>query len=63
MEDFVTSYGLWILLAVVFVAMHWFGVGCGGARHHLMPPRQKQPDEPDQPKKPDAPTGRGGGRP
>lgn len=33
MEEFIRSYGLWILLAGVFVAMHWFGMGCGGHRH------------------------------
>jgi len=32
MEEFVRSYGPWILLAAVFVAMHWFGAGCGGHR-------------------------------
>ena len=37
MEEFVRSYGLWILLAGVFVAMHWFGRGCGGGRAHGAP--------------------------
>lgn len=34
MEEFLRSYGLWILLAGVFVAMHWFGMGCGGGHGH-----------------------------
>jgi hypothetical protein len=33
-EEFVRSYGIWILLAGVFVAMHWFGMGCGGGHRH-----------------------------
>ncbi len=32
MLEFVQSYGLWIALAGVFVAMHWFGMGCCGGR-------------------------------
>jgi hypothetical protein len=31
MIEFVQSYGLWIALAGIFVAMHWFGKGCCGA--------------------------------
>jgi hypothetical protein len=31
MDEFMRSYGLWIVLAVVFLAMHWFGAGCGSA--------------------------------
>jgi hypothetical protein len=34
MDTFLQSYGLWILLAGVFVAMHWFGMGCGGGHRH-----------------------------
>ena len=34
MEEFVRSYGIWILLAAVFLAMHWFGMGCGGGHSH-----------------------------
>lgn len=34
MEEFIRNYGLWILLAGVFVAMHWFGAGCGGSHRH-----------------------------
>lgn len=30
MTEFLQSYGLWIALGGVFVAMHWFGTGCCG---------------------------------
>jgi hypothetical protein len=30
MEELIRGYGIWILLAGVFVAMHWFGRGYGG---------------------------------
>jgi hypothetical protein len=33
-EEFIRSYGIWILLALVFAAMHWFGMGCGGGHRH-----------------------------
>ena len=32
MLEFIQAYGLWIALAGVFVAMHWFGAGCCGGR-------------------------------
>jgi hypothetical protein len=34
MEEFLRSYGIWILLAAVFFAMHWFGMGCCGGHRH-----------------------------
>ncbi|MDP3939476.1 MAG: hypothetical protein Q8R92_15255 [Deltaproteobacteria bacterium] len=34
MEDFLRNYGIWILLVGVFVAMHRFGMGCGGGHSH-----------------------------
>lgn len=34
MEEFFRSYGSWILLAVVFFALHRFGMGCGGGHRH-----------------------------
>lgn len=34
MAEFLSNYGLWILLAGIFVAMHMFGVGCGGHGGH-----------------------------
>jgi hypothetical protein len=34
MEEFIRSYGIWILLAGIFFAMHWFGMGCGGGHRH-----------------------------
>jgi hypothetical protein len=40
MDTFLQSYGLWILLAGVFLAMHWFGMGCGGHRHGRPPPSE-----------------------
>lgn len=40
MIEFLQNYGLWIALAGVFVAMHRFGVGCGGGGHH-----QERPPE------------------
>ena len=32
MIAFLESYGLWLALGGVFVAMHWFGAGCCGPR-------------------------------
>jgi len=37
MVEFLQSYGLWIALAGVFVAMHWFGKGCCGGGHRQGP--------------------------
>lgn len=34
MEDFLRNYGIWILLLGIFVAMHRFGMGCGGGHSH-----------------------------
>lgn len=45
MEEFIRGYGIWILLAGIFLAMHWFGVGCGADhRHHT-----EGGDEPTKP--------------
>jgi len=33
-EEFIRSYGIWILLAVVFFAMQRFGMGCGTGHRH-----------------------------
>ena len=41
MVEFVQNYGLWIVLAGVFVAMHRFGMGCCGDRHRGLPQRDK----------------------
>ena len=30
MAEFLSNYGLWIVLGGIFVAMHMFGMGCGG---------------------------------
>ena len=61
MLDFIQSYGLWIALAGVFVAMHWFGMGCCGGGHRQRPtentqggpgerPKGEQPSEAPKPK-------------
>ena len=39
MVEFAETYGLWIALAGVFIAMHWFGMGCCGGRQRQ---RQRQ---------------------
>ena len=45
MIEFLQGYGLWIALFGVFVAMHWFGMGCcgGGHRHRPDQPTPKTP--------------------
>lgn len=60
MEEFMRSYGLWIVLAAVFLAMHWFGTGCGAGNDRA----SRKNDEPGQPNaddKPAAHSARGGG--
>ncbi len=39
MIGFVQEYGLWIVLAGVFIAMHRFGMGCCGGGHRHRPVR------------------------
>jgi hypothetical protein len=39
MIEFLHNYGLWLVLAGVFIAMHRFGIGCCGGGHHRWPPR------------------------
>lgn len=34
MWEFFQNYGLWIVLGVVFLAMHRFGLGCCGGHDH-----------------------------
>ena len=36
MIEFLQTYGLWIALAVVFFAMHRFGMGCCGGHAHRL---------------------------
>jgi hypothetical protein len=43
--EFLSSYGLWILLAAIFVSMHVFGMGCCGGHQHG---QRKQDDGSDQ---------------
>ena len=47
MTGFLSDYGLWIALAGVFFAMHWFGMGCCGGRghRHESEPKESKPDE------------------
>lgn len=64
MEEFLTTYGLWILLGVIFVAMHRFGMGCGGGhRHGSGSPDEQEPrsNEEGREKKSTEPAGRRGG--
>lgn len=60
MGGFLQSYGLWILLAAVLLAMHWFGTGWAGG----LGPGRRPGDEPARPGpkagKEAAPAGRGG---
>ncbi len=63
MEEFVKDYGLWILLGVVFIAMHRFGTGCGqghdhGAEQADDPPRADEPSDGEK----TTPAGRATGR-
>ena len=44
MMDLLQDYGLWIALGVVFLAMHWFGMGCCGRRHGNGAGRQQRMD-------------------
>lgn len=59
MEEFIRSYGIWILLVGVFAAMHWFGVGCGG--HRGQGNRENRPDPAAETKKQPAHSGHRGG--
>ncbi len=46
MAEFLSSYGLWILLGIIFIAMHRFGMGCCGAgrhRHGEGPREEREP--------------------
>jgi hypothetical protein len=48
--ELVWGYGLWIVLAAVFLTMHWFGKSCCSAGHrHTTPSVRPRPseDEPD----------------
>lgn len=37
--ELIGSYGLWVVLIALFLAMHWFGMHCCG-RRHLKPTRR-----------------------
>lgn len=51
MEEFFRSYGAWILLGVVFFALHRFGMGCGGGHRHSTR-REDEAARPDEKKEP-----------
>ena len=44
MAEFLSNYGLWIVLGGIFVAMHMFGKGCGGHGGHQHESKQKDDD-------------------
>ncbi len=47
--ELVWSYGLWSVLAAVFLTMHWFGTSCcGGGHEHRTPRGSRRPSE-DEP--------------
>jgi hypothetical protein len=58
MEAFLQNYGLWILLGGVFVAMHWFGMGCCGGHSHRRP-REDAAGKSDEEKQARAQSGPG----
>ncbi len=45
MSEFLSSYGLWIFLGGIFVAMHMFGMGCCGGHSREPEPRRKEEGE------------------
>ncbi len=45
MAEFLSNYGLWILLGGIFVAMHMFGMGCGGHGGHQHGSQRKEEPE------------------
>ena len=47
MGEFLQNYGLYILLAGVFIAMHAFGMGCGGHGGHQDGEKRKEEDKPE----------------
>ncbi|MBI1734511.1 MAG: hypothetical protein HYR51_04990 [Candidatus Rokubacteria bacterium] len=62
MDEFMRSYGLWIALAAVFLAMHWFG-GCGASHRHgsdAKPGEKTEPEASGEARRP-ARSARGGG--
>jgi hypothetical protein len=56
MSEFLSNYGLWIVLGGIFVAMHLFGMGCcGGGHDHVEKRKDERPGAPADPNAP-APT-------
>ncbi|MBI3003361.1 MAG: hypothetical protein HYY54_07075 [candidate division NC10 bacterium] len=60
MEEFLRSYGVWILLAGVFIAMHRFGMGCGAGHRHGTH-HNDEPAKPGEEQKRSAASNRAGG--
>jgi hypothetical protein len=50
MDEFIRSYGIWILLVAIFIGMQWFGMGCCGS-HRSGSKRDDLPAKPDEEKK------------
>lgn len=46
MAEFLQEYGLWVALGGVFVAMHWFGMGCCGRHRDAGRADGRTPDAP-----------------
>ena len=44
MVEFLQDYGLWVALAGIFVAMHWFGAGCCGGHRKAGRTAGRKPD-------------------
>jgi hypothetical protein len=49
MAEFLSNYGVWVLLGGIFVAMHVFGVGCCGGHSHRLGTRRTE-EAADDPK-------------
>lgn len=45
MAEFLSNYGLWIVLGGIIVAMHMFGMGCGGHGGHQHGSKRKDGTE------------------
>ncbi len=54
MAEFLSDYGLWIVLGGIFVAMQLFGMGCCGGGHDHGQKRKEERD--DESAGPNAPT-------
>jgi hypothetical protein len=48
MAEFLSNYGLWVVLGGIFVAMHMFGMGCGGHGSHEHGSKKKEDSTGDE---------------